>query len=186
MAIAPYWETADGSWDQLGLGEHVPLPGVWTISGSAARDIDVKPRPGQDTAKIKNKGYRNAQLSLVGRLHGAEQLAALEVVLESIHPRKKGNADEALRILNPRTTLLGVKFVLVERIHTADLDDDGILTQRIDVIEYVRKPRNKKGGKPAIKQKDSLVLPEFLSFKPPIELPPSDTALGFIDLSSLP
>ena len=52
MASVPHWDDIEGSWDHLALGETSRMPGVWTVDGSAARDLDVKPRPQQDAAKV--------------------------------------------------------------------------------------------------------------------------------------
>lgn len=187
MPIAPHWDDIDGVWDRVGLGEAQPLPGVWTVTGSVGRNLDVKTRPSQDTARIKNRGYRNAELTLVGRITTVEELNALETALAKIHPRRKGKREDALAITHPATALMGVKLVLVKTVNAPTLAN-GLMEIRIDVIEYVPQPKKKKKGKPDIQEKDVLAniaaFADVLGFDP--ENPPSGTALDFIELDSLP
>lgn len=134
---SPHWYEAD--WDQLRLGATI-LPGVWRIEGSAERRIEVKPRKGQDGAVIKDQGYENARLTLVGQLVHKAEYDALQVALKDIHPRRKGAERDALLIVHPVTTLLGVDSVYITALNAVEIDN-GILTQRIEVIEFVPQPK---------------------------------------------
>lgn len=183
MAIAAHWDEIDGVWDRVGLGKAQPLPGVGTITGSAGRNLDIKTRPQQDTAKIKNKGYRNAELTIVIQITTVEELNQLETDLAGIHPRKKGKLEDALALTHPVASLLGVKLVIVRTIHAPTVQN-GLLEQRIDVIEFVPKPKEKKKGKPKIIHVDDFARPSFLDFNP--DDPPSNLALGFIEIDSIP
>lgn len=87
MPAAPFWETTPGPWDVLVLGGNT-LPGITTVSGRAGRKMDVRSPPGGDGARVRDRGYEPAQLEARNRVWTAEQLEALQRILDEIHPRR--------------------------------------------------------------------------------------------------
>ena len=131
----PFWEQAD--WGNLTLGSN-KLPGKWEVEGEAARRIDVKERKDQDGANIKDLGYSNAEITLVGRIATQEDFEKLQKCLKEIHPRRKGAARDPLTIVHPATDTIGVNSVYVLAIETPKLGEDGIVEQRIRCLEWVK------------------------------------------------
>lgn len=134
---SPHWIEAD--WDRLTIGSTV-MPGVWSIEGSADRRVEVKAKKGEDGAVIKDQGYENAKLTLIGRLTTSEEHEQLQKALKEIHPRRKGAARDPLAIIHPAATLLGVDAVYVTSLAAVQLDN-GVLTQRIEVLEFTPQPK---------------------------------------------
>ena len=85
----PHWEDSPAEWDSLTLGAWV-MPGVWTVDFSVRREMDVKKAVSTDGARLKDKGYQPPQLTLIGRIYGREEWDALQKIMPSIHPRRKG------------------------------------------------------------------------------------------------
>lgn len=96
MPAAPFWETTPDPWDTLVLGGHT-LPGLTSVSGRAGRKMDVRPVPGGDGARVRDRGYEPAQLEARNRVWTDEQLEALQTILEALHPRRVNNATGATR-----------------------------------------------------------------------------------------
>lgn len=134
---SPHWNVAD--WDNITIGSAV-LPGVWEVEGAAERRVEVKPRKGQDGATIKDQGYENAKITLIGRINTQAQYDELQIALKQIHPRRKGAARDPLTIIHPAVTSLGVEAVYVTSIAAPTLDN-GICTQRIEVLEFTPQPK---------------------------------------------
>lgn len=135
---SPHWDLAD--WDQLTLGSTV-LPGVWDIEGDASRRIDVKTRKGQDGAIIKDEGYQNAPITLVGQFSSQEHWAAMQKALKEIHPRRKGAARDPLALVHPAAAALGIDAVYVVSVGTPKRIGLGIVELRIECIEWIPKPK---------------------------------------------
>lgn len=143
----PYWDDDPESWHTLVLGTQ-PMPGVWDIEdGSAKRVFDIKKSPGREGAIVKDMGYENGALLLVGQIVGADQLAQLEAILESLKLTQKGKQRTPLAISHPKSLLLGITQVEVAEIEVLRIDN-GIGTQNIRVLEYIPKPKTTGKKKP--------------------------------------
>lgn len=87
MPSAVFWEETPEAWDTLWLGGRA-VPGIAKITGNASRKIDSRSPPNGDGARLRDRGYEPARIEVEIRVWTAEQLAALETLLEEIHPRR--------------------------------------------------------------------------------------------------
>lgn len=110
----PFWDDAPGAWDTLSLGG-VTVPGLASVSGQVARKMDTRSRAGADGATVRDRGYEPAQLEIHVKVWTAEQLAQLEDLIASIHPRgvtqpstpSQSRAERALERERQRQRALG-------------------------------------------------------------------------------
>lgn len=135
---SPHWDQAE--WSKLKIGA-TDLPGTWEVEGAASRNVDVKQTKGKDGAVLKDEGYENAKITLIGRLVSKADYDALQVAIAEIHPRRKGAARDPVSINHPALTVLGVDAVYVTSIAAPRLDSVGMLEQRIEVLEYTPQPK---------------------------------------------
>jgi hypothetical protein len=136
--ITPHWDQTD--WGNLQLGSN-SLPGKWEVEGEAARRVDVKERKDQDGAVIKDQGYSNAEITLVGRVATQDEFSKLQKALKEIHPRRKGAARDPLAVVHPALDTLGITAVYVLAIEAPRLGDDGIVELRIRCLEWTPQPK---------------------------------------------
>lgn len=189
--VTPFWEQSD--WGQLTLGSNV-LPGKWEVEGEAARKVDIKEKKDQDGAVIKDQGYSNAEITLVGRVFSEEQFKALQKALKEIHPRRKGAARDPLAVVHPALDTIGVSSVYVLAIEAPKLGDDDIVTIRIRCLEWIPKPKDtvKKKATPISAQQQRFLNAsvtrgrETLDANGNIKIdlgipPPRDSALAFLE-----
>jgi hypothetical protein len=188
--VTPHWDQTD--WGNLQLGSNT-LPGKWEVEGEVSRKVDVKERKDEDGATIKDQGYSNADITLVGRFATKEQFEQLQKALKEIHPRRKGAARDPLSIVHPALDTLGVSTVYVLAIETPKLGDDGIVEIRIKCLEFVK-------PKPTVKKKPAVISPQSQRFanasvtkgrelllengQTKVDLgipPPRDSALSFLE-----
>jgi len=140
----PHWDQTD--WGNLTLGS-APLPGKWEVEGEVSRKVDVKERKDQDGAVIKDQGYSNAEITLVGRVFTEDQFQKLQQALKEIHPRRKGAARDPLVVVHPALDALGINAVYVIAIEAPRLGADDIVETRIRCLEWIPKPKNTKKKK---------------------------------------
>lgn len=146
MANLPHWDDEWEDWDTVILGSH-RLPGVWTPErGDVKRVYDLKKSPGRDGALVKDEGYENGQIRLIGQFISADDWRAMQRVADEIHPKRKGKAREPLAIQHPALAFLSIFEVKVTGVSVPQLDN-GVMTVEIEVVEYVKEP--KKAKKPA-------------------------------------
>lgn len=146
----PSPEEAGDPWDILVIGGHV-LPGVWTVEGGVGRDLDAKTRKGDYGQRIRDKGYQNGDLTLVGVLAPEDEWEEFQgAPMKEIHPRRKGSAASVLGVHHPALAALGITEVIVERVHVPRPTRDGI-EQRIDVREWIDQPKAVPKKKPVAK-----------------------------------
>lgn len=149
MGAIPYPQEAEAQWNGLILGSN-QFPGVWSVEGVSERELEVKPRKGADLARVRDRGYKNAPLTLVGSIATKEDWDSMQPVIRSIHPRKKGKDRDPLQIIHPAAAYLGVNHVYVQRIHTPRALPNGLVELRIEVLEWSNEPKKlkKRTGKP--------------------------------------
>ena len=149
MAAIPHPQDAEAQWNGLTLGEHV-FPGVWVIEGISERDLQIKPRKGADLGRVRDRGYKNAPLTLNGTIVGPEQWADIQPIIRAIHPRKKGKDRNAFQISSPYAAYLGVNHIYIHKIHTPRVMPNQIIQLRIEVVEWSDTPKKlkKRVGKP--------------------------------------
>lgn len=137
MANLPHWDDEWEEWDTILLGPSGPLPGVWDIEdGNVKRVLDIKKSPGRDGSTIKDEGYENGRLRLIGQLTTKDEWKKLQAVIDSIHPKKRGSASEPFGIAHPKLQLLGIDKVRISSIDVPRIDN-GVMTVTIDVVEWV-------------------------------------------------
>jgi len=143
MAQIPFWyDEAGGSpWDRLQLGKHV-MPGVWSIEATCERDINVKKSKGKDGARMKDRGYQPASITLTGKLSTQEEWEALQRILPELHPRKKGGKRNQITAQHPALALMGLSEIYVKSIKAPTVAD-GVMTLPIEAIEYTAEPKKK-------------------------------------------
>ncbi len=150
MAELPFWDDFKDSspWDMLALGEHV-LPGSWTVDATCERELDVKKSKGKDGGRVKDCGYKAGEITFVGKLGGRdlevtrEQWREMQRVLEALHPRKKGGPRNPLAASHPALAVMGITTVYIKSIRAPEISD-GIMTLRIDAMEWVPEPKKAK------------------------------------------
>lgn len=146
MSNYAHWDEAE--WSQLTLGS-TTLPGSWEVEGEAKRNVDIKTQKDRDGAVVKDKGYENADVTLVGSISKKADWDALAKALKEIHPRRKGAARDPLAVVHPALSVLGITNLYVIAIGTPKLGDDGIVRISIKCLEWVPAPK----PVPAKKQK---------------------------------
>lgn len=187
--VTPHWDQTD--WGNLTLGSNM-LPGKWEVEGEAARKVDVKERKDQDGAIIKDQGYSNAEITLVGRIFDKDQFDKLQKALKEIHPRRKGAARDPLAVVHPALDTIGVSLVYVLAIEAPKLDERGIVEVRIRCLEWTAQPKATAKHKPkplapgftneAFKGRGNVITLENGQEKLDLGLPPPrDSALAFLE-----
>jgi hypothetical protein len=185
----PHWDQTD--WGNLTLGSG-QLPGKWEVEGEAARSIDIKKGKGVDGARVRDHGYTNAEITLVGRIATKEDFDKLKAALKQIHPRRKGAARDPLTVVHPALDTLGVNAVYVTAIDAPKLGQDGIVETRIKCLEWLPqpKPTKKHQQKPlgpgftneAFKGRGDIIVLDNGQEKLDLGIPPPrDSALAFLE-----
>lgn len=137
MANVGYWD--DPSWDSIKLGS-VVMPGIWEVSGSVERKIDVKGTKKADGATITDHGYQPGTFSLQGRVGSKEGWDAMKTALDAVHPRRGGKERQPLDIVHPGLNALGVHKVYVTAIDVPRLHAQ-VMEIEIKVIEWQPAPK---------------------------------------------
>jgi hypothetical protein len=112
---AEYWSGDEWQWDSCALGDII-LPGHVTVTGDVSRKLDVKSAPGSDGAKITDKGYEPAKITIKCVMWLAAHKDQLKAALKVLHPRKKGKSRDSYKIDHASTSLLGISYVYIEKI----------------------------------------------------------------------
>jgi hypothetical protein len=134
--------TLNASWDQVSIGGAI-LPGIWELSGSVQRNIDIKGQRRKDGAIIKDMGYEPGKLSLHGRIIEENDWELLKASLAAIHPRKKGLGRNPLPLIHPAANALGLDKVYVVSIDVPRLVSQ-VLEVSIELIEWFPGPKEIK------------------------------------------
>ena len=152
MAIEHWYEDPQ-AWDRLVLGRDV-MPGVWDVSFGCRRELDVKKAKGRDGATFKDEGYDPSMIELTGKLTTPDEWRQLQVIMPKIRPRVMGRSRTPIEIDHPKTKLLSIRVIYVVEVVAPSIQN-GILSQRIRVLEWVDKPKAvKASNKPPEKQRD--------------------------------
>ncbi len=140
-----HWTEAE--WGACTLGS-ARLPGSWEVDAEAARDIDIKTQKDRDGAIIKDKGYKNADITLVGTIANKDDWNALGKALKEIHPRRKGADRQPLAVVHPALNVLGITTVYVVSISAPQLSSSELATVRIRCLEWIPQPKPVAKSKP--------------------------------------
>ncbi len=172
---APYWDDNPIAWDAPILnGER--MPGVWKIRLPVERILDIKHAPGNDGARITDKGYKLAPLDMEVQIADAETWKRIQGFIDKYHPKKKGGVREPISISHPETDVLKISKIYIHKIGPMTIDN-GIMEMTLHAVEWVDTPKKvkKKAPKtvdtsiPTPLNRDKITtLPgdEFASFEP--------------------
>jgi hypothetical protein len=149
----PHWYEDPQAWDRLVLGRD-EMPGVWDVQFKCKRGLDVKKAKGRDGARFKDEGYDPSMIQLVGKLTTADEWRRLQRVIPKIRPRVMGRSRTPIEIDHPKTKLLSIRIIYIVEVSAVKIQK-GILTQEINVLEWVDKPKPvKSSNKPPEKKRD--------------------------------
>lgn len=168
----PHWQDDPAAWNRLTIAsapgngvfpEPQIMPGVWDIDTTCRRKIDHPKAKGVDRSKLRDQGYENARLDLVGRLVTHDDWEKLQRILPLIHPRKAGLQRNVLVIQHPKAELMGISQVYVEEVRAPRIVR-GILEITIRAIQYIETPKpvkQAKKGSVKLTQQDQLLLQQL-------------------------
>lgn len=140
----PHWDEVGGPWDGLQLGVYL-MPGVWKIGGDGcSRQVDHKKTKNKDGARIKDLGVLPARFNARGTMVSMADWATLQTIIPDINPKKKGGLRFPLAIFHPAVALLGITTIYVEKVRPPEVDERGIMTIEIDMIEWTAEPKATK------------------------------------------
>lgn len=159
----PNWVEDSQLWSFCWLGGDM-FPAACEVTGASGIDLDIQKSKGHDGAYVKDNGVTPSQLTLVLRFV-PQFFAKIQEICNKINPRKMGGARKPISIKHARTDFLGIHSVVVQEISTPDVDDHGIGSLTIKLVEWIPEPKKTKTtGKAASKTAASDV--ERDPFKP--------------------
>lgn len=140
MPAAPFWEDVPDAWDTITIAGSA-MPGLALVTGSGiGRQIDVKRSPGRDGARLRDRGYENAEFEIEIRVWEAGQLEDLQRRLEELHPKRRGGTRNPLDVAHPALAILGVTSMYVKRIGMPVIKG-GVLSITLSCVEWYQTPR---------------------------------------------
>lgn len=154
MANIPSWRTSPEAWNTVTLAG-IELPGVCKVDVERERSIDVKKPSGADGATTTDKGAKPAEVKITWVLWNdvdeeftEEQWASAQEILAVLEPRPGAvKTPVPLDIAHPMAALRSVSSVVIKKIDTPDVDDDGLLTIKLECVEW-RPPKPKGTSTP--------------------------------------
>ncbi len=148
MAVVQDWKAATKAanlWDQLWLDdEEVVCDFVEVGDADVGRDIDVKPKKGEDGATYTDNGVAPTKFTITLSWLTAEKAADAESLLETLDPRAKGSTARPIRIGHPKVNEANIYLVLIQSISLPKIVG-GKRTRTINCIEY-REPEARGTG----------------------------------------
>lgn len=155
MAVVQDWNgstKAANLWDQLWLDdEEVVCDFVEVGDADVGRDIDVKPKKGEDGATYTDNGVPPTKFPITVSWLTAAKAADAEALLETFDPRAKGSAARPVRVGHPKPNEAGIFLVLIQSISLPKIAG-GLRTRTINCIEY-REPEARGTGVGSAKSK---------------------------------
>jgi hypothetical protein len=134
-------------WDHVFFdGEELICDRVTVDDGDIAREIDVKPRKGEDGADYTDNGIQPAAFTVTVEWFTEARAAEGEALLEKLFPRTKGSVAAPFTITHPKPNEAGIERVLVKAIGLPRLTPTGIRSRRLSLVEYT--PAAAKKAKP--------------------------------------
>ncbi len=144
------WKTSTrdtNPWDHVFFdGEELVCDRVTVDDGDITREIDVKPRKGEDGADYTDNGIQPATFTVTAEWFTVASAAEGEALLEKLFPRTKGSVATPVTITHPKPNEAGIERVLVKGIGLPRLSSNGIRSRRISLVEYT--PAAPKKAKP--------------------------------------
>lgn len=128
---------APDAWDTLDLGG-VVFTGAFKFSGTALkRKLDRRHAPGRDGARVRDKGYDIAELTLTLRCVEPEHWGELEALVALLFPRSADPAGRNAHNCNhPALALAGITRVYATEMDVPDPDEKGSVSVTIKLVEY--------------------------------------------------
>jgi hypothetical protein len=143
MAGIPSWRAAPEAWDTVTLAG-IALPGLCKVDVERERTVDVKKPSGADGAVTTDKGAKPAKVKITWLLwddvdeNAAEELwAQAQEIMAVLEPRPGAvKAPVPLDIAHPMAALRSVRSVVITKVDTPDIDDDGLLKITLECVEW--------------------------------------------------
>jgi hypothetical protein len=148
MAVVQDWRAATKAanlWDQLFLDdEEVVCDFVEVGDADVGRDIDVKPKKGEDGATYTDNGIPPTKFTITLSWLTAEKASEAEALLETLDPRAKGSVARPIRIGHPKANEADIYLVLIQSISLPKIVN-GLRVRTINCIEF-REPEERGTG----------------------------------------
>jgi len=130
------------AWDTLDVGG-VTFSGWFKFSGTALkRKLDRRHAPGRDGARVRDKGYDLAELTLTLRCIEPEHWRELEALVALLFPRSAdASRRDAHDCHHPALALAGITRVYATEMEVPDPDDKGAVNVTIKLVEHRDLPR---------------------------------------------
>lgn len=136
MIPSPFADAA--TWDVLDIGG-VTFSGAFVFSGTALkRKLDRRHSPGRDGARIRDKGYDLAELSLSLRCYEEEHWTEAQALIALLFPRGGDATRRNAHACNhPALALAGITKVYATEMDTPAVDDQTkAVAISIKLVEY--------------------------------------------------
>lgn len=143
----PHWNEpgGDDSWDTLILGgQFIPCTKA-EVECDISWKLDIKKPKGADGFQMTDEGQEAGPVTIRLTFTTSDELSEFQKVLADIRPPRKGGKRDPLEIQHPSANVLGVKAIVIEKIHSGQpsATDGWIVT--ISAKEWVKGPKDKKG-----------------------------------------
>jgi len=133
-----YWANDPEAWDLLVLAGET-MPGVWNVSYTLKRDLDIKKSKGTNGARLTDHGYEATEITLTGRMTEQAEWEQLQAMVPKLHPNRPTDPRAPVTIAHPATDFARIGQIYIAQVGSPELDN-GILTVRITGFEAVPKP----------------------------------------------
>ena len=136
MIPSPFADAA--TWDVLDIGG-VTFTGKFKFGGTALkRKLDRRHAPGRDGARIRDKGYDVAELSLVLTCYEEEHWTEAQALIALLFPRSADATRRNAHACNhPKLALAGITKIYATEMDVPDEDDQTkALTISMKLVEY--------------------------------------------------
>jgi hypothetical protein len=135
----PYWRPKDvpnGSfWDLWWLGGGL-VPGLCAdFDVAKSRSIDLAKQKGTDGVTLTDNGYEGAPVKVTQILWTPTQWSDFQDWLPNYDPQRPGGVRTPQDIVHPAASLLGVRSVYLNKIHTSQ-PVKGILRVDFEMVQW--------------------------------------------------
>ncbi len=111
---APYWYDAPSVWDCITI-QNEKLPGICKVTGHLGRKLDINSPPGNDGARIRDKGYEPCRFTIEATIWTPEQYQLFLPIYAKLIALG-GRTRTALSVSHPTLNAAGVNIAYLERI----------------------------------------------------------------------
>ncbi len=132
------------AWAFVWLGGEM-IPAAAEITGAPGWDIDAKKAKGSDGYSIQDNGIKPAQHTLK-LTYVPKFWAKVEEILNRVAPPQLGGKRKPVEIKNARTASRGIHSVYVESVSLPEVDDNGMMSQTLSLMQWVAEPKPTKAA----------------------------------------